>query len=275
MVDCDHDCKSCGVEGCEEDEAKNFNIFRAYLNKESSVKKVIGVVSGKGGVGKSLVTSLLAVEASKRGKKTAILDADITGPSIPKAFGVTGRVVSQGDYLMPCKSEGGIDIMSLNLALDNESDPVIWRGPMIASVVKQFWTDTIWDKEDVMFVDMPPGTGDVTLTVFQSLPLAGLVVVTSPQDLVGMIVEKAMKMASMMDIPVLGIVENMSYIKCPTCGEILRPFGESKVEGLARKYNIKCTAQMPIDQKLAETVDKGGIEGIAENPLADFAANLL
>ena len=165
--------------------------------------------------------------------------------------------------------------MSLNLALDNESDPVIWRGPMIASVVKQFWTDTIWDKEDVMFVDMPPGTGDVTLTVFQSLPLAGLVIVTSPQDLVGMIVEKAMKMANMMDIPVLGIVENMSYIKCPNCGEVLRPFGESKVDGLAKKYGIRLTAQMPIDPVLAETVDKGGIEKIAENPLGEFAAKLL
>ncbi|MBR0481620.1 MAG: P-loop NTPase [Firmicutes bacterium] len=274
MADCDHDCEKCGIEDCE-DEAKNFNIFRAYLNKESSVKKVIGVVSGKGGVGKSLVTSLLAVEASRSGKKTAILDADITGPSIPKAFGVSGRVVSQGDYIKPCTSEGGIDIMSLNLALDNESDPVIWRGPMIASVVKQFWTDTIWDKEDVMFVDMPPGTGDVTLTVFQSLPLAGLVIVTSPQDLVGMIVEKAMKMANMMDIPVLGIVENMSYIKCPNCGEVLRPFGESKVEGLAKKYGIRLTAQMPIDPVLAETVDNGGIEKIAENPLAEFAAKLL
>ena len=275
MTECDHDCKNCGVEGCEDEEAKNYNIFRAYLNKESSVKKVIGVVSGKGGVGKSLVTSLLAVEASRRGKKTAILDADITGPSIPKAFGVTGNVVSQGEYLVPCKSEGGIDIMSLNLALQSESDPVIWRGPMIASVVKQFWTDTIWDKEDIMFIDMPPGTGDVTLTVFQSLPLAGLVVVTSPQDLVGMIVEKAMKMANMMDIPVLGIVENMSYIKCPTCGEILRPFGESKVEGLAKKYGIRYTAQMPIDQTLAKTVDEGGIEKISANPLAEFAANLL
>jgi Mrp family chromosome partitioning ATPase len=245
------------------------------LNKESSVKKVIGVVSGKGGVGKSIVTSLLAVEASRRGKKTAVLDADITGPSIPKAFGVSGKVVPKDEFMLPCTSEGGIDIMSLNLALDNESDPVIWRGPMIASVVKQFWTDTIWDREDVMFVDMPPGTGDVTLTVFQSLPLAGLVVVTSPQDLVGMIVEKAMKMASLMDIPVLGIVENMSYIKCPGCGEILRPFGESKVEGLAKKYGVRLTAQMPIDPELAGTVDRGEIEKIDKNPLAEFAAALL
>ena len=275
MAECDFDCESCGVEDCGEPEAKNFNIFRAYLNKESSVKKVIGVVSGKGGVGKSLVTSLLAVESSKRGKKTAILDADITGPSIPKAFGLTGTVVPQGEYIKPCTTKGGIDVMSLNLALDNESDPVIWRGPMIASVVKQFWTDTIWDREDVMFVDMPPGTGDVTLTVFQSLPLAGLVVVTSPQELVEMIVEKAMKMANMMDIPVLGIVENMSYIKCPDCGKILRPFGESKVEDLAKKYRIGLTAQMPIDPELAKTVDAGEIESIEENPLAEFAGKLL
>ena len=275
MADCDHDCKSCSVEGCDEEEAKNFNIFRAYLNKESSVKKVIGIVSGKGGVGKSLVTSLLAVQALKRGKKTAILDADITGPSIPKAFGLKGSVVPSGDYMLPCTTEGGIDVMSLNLALDNESNPVIWRGPMIASVVKQFWTDTIWDKEDIMFIDMPPGTGDVTLTVFQSLPLAGIVIVTSPQDLVGMIVEKAMKMANMMDIPVLGIVENMSYMKCPDCGKILRPFGESKVEALARKYGVRLTAQMPIDPSLAEIVDNGGIEKISENPLADFADALM
>jgi Mrp family chromosome partitioning ATPase len=275
MAECDFDCESCGVEDCGEPEAKNFNIFRAYLNKESSVKKVIGVVSGKGGVGKSIVTSLLAVEASRRGKKTAILDADITGPSIPKAFGLSGSVVPEGDYIKPCTTEGGIDVMSLNLALTNESDPVIWRGPMIASVVKQFWTDTIWDKEDIMFIDMPPGTGDVTLTVFQSLPLAGLVVVSTPQDLVGMIVEKAMKMANMMDIPVLGIVENMSYMECPDCGKILRPFGESKAEALAKKYGIKLTAQMPIDPKLAETVDRGEIEKIEANPLSEFAAALL
>lgn len=272
--ECTHECDTCGLD-CEEEEAKNFNIFRAYLNKESSVKKVIGVVSGKGGVGKSMVTSMMAVEASRLGKKTAILDADITGPSIPKAFGLTDKVVPKGDYLMPCTTKGGIDVMSLNLALDNESDPVVWRGPMIAGVVKQFWTDTIWDKEDVMFVDMPPGTGDVTLTVFQSLPLAGLVIVSSPQELVGMIVEKAMKMANMMDIPVLGLVENMSYIKCPGCGEILRPFGDSHLDELAKKYGIRYTAQMPIDPTYAKLADEGGIETIGDTPLKEMVASLL
>lgn len=272
--ECKHECESCGLD-CEEKEAKNFNIFRAYLNKESSVKKVIGVVSGKGGVGKSMVTSMLAVEASRLGKKTAILDADITGPSIPKAFGLTDKVVPEGEYIKPCTTKGGIDVMSLNLALDNESDPVVWRGPMIAGVVKQFWTDTIWDKEDVMFVDMPPGTGDVTLTVFQSLPLAGLVIVSSPQELVGMIVEKAMKMANMMDIPVLGLVENMSYIKCPDCGKILRPFGDSHLEELAKKYGIRYTAQMPIEPAYAQLADNGDIETIGDTPLKEMAANLL
>ncbi len=272
--ECKHECESCELD-CEENEAKNFNIFRAYLNKVSSVKKVIGVVSGKGGVGKSMVTSMLAVEASRLGKKTAILDADITGPSIPKAFGLTDKVVPEGEYIKPCTTKGGIDVMSLNLALDNESDPVVWRGPMIAGVVKQFWTDTIWDKEDVMFVDMPPGTGDVTLTVFQSLPLAGLVIVSSPQELVGMIVEKAVKMANMMDIPVLGLVENMSYIKCPDCGQILRPFGDSHLDELAKKYGIRYTAQMPIEPSYAQLADNGAIETIGDTPLKEMAANLL
>jgi len=272
--ECTHDCKSCGAD-CEEKEANNYNIFRAYLNKESSVKKVIGVISGKGGVGKSLVTSLLAVETNRMGKKTAILDADITGPSIPKAFGMKEPVVPQGDFIKPGKSGKGIDVMSLNLALDNESDPVMWRGPMIAGVVKQFWTDTIWENEDYMFVDMPPGTGDVTLTVFQSLPLAGIVIVSSPQELVGMIVEKAVKMANMMDVPVLGLVENMSYIKCPGCGEIIYPYGPSRLEDLAAKYGIKLTAKMPIDPSIAQLVDAGNIEDIPENPLHDFAAELI
>lgn len=274
MADCDHECDTCGLD-CDENEAKNFNIFRAYLNKESSVKKVIGVVSGKGGVGKSIVASMLAVEASRLGKRTAILDADITGPSIPKAFGLKTQVVPEGEFIRPAKTEGGIDVMSLNLVLEKESDPVVWRGPMIAGVVKQFWTDTIWDREDVMFVDMPPGTGDVTLTVFQSLPLAGIVIVTTPQELVGMIVEKAVKMANMMDVPVLALVENMSYIKCPGCGEIIYPFGPSRLESLAEKYGIKYTAKMPIDPKLSETVDGGNIEGLDETPLKELTAKLL
>lgn len=272
--ECTHECESCGLD-CDENEAKNFNLFRAYLNKESSVKKVIGVVSGKGGVGKSIVTSMLAAETSKLGKKTAVLDADITGPSIPKAFGLNGMVVPQGEFIIPCTTDGGIDVMSLNLALDNDTDPVVWRGPMIAGVVKQFWTDTIWKDEDVMFVDMPPGTGDVTLTVFQSLPLAGVVIVSTPQELVGMIVEKAVKMANMMDVPVLALVENMSYIKCPDCGEIIYPFGESRLEALAKKYGIELTAKMPIDPELAKIVDEGKIETLAETPLKELAAKLV
>lgn len=272
--ECTHECESCGLD-CEENEAKNFNIFRAYLNKESSVKKVIGVVSGKGGVGKSIVTSMLAAETSRLGKKTAILDADITGPSIPKAFGLDGMVVPQGEFIKPCTTEGGIDVMSLNLALDNDTDPVVWRGPMIAGVVKQFWTDTIWKDEDVMFVDMPPGTGDVTLTVFQSLPLAGIVIVSTPQELVGMIVEKAVKMANMMDVPVLALVENMSYIVCPDCGKKLYPFGESRMEELAKKYGIALTAQMPIDPELAKTVDEGKIESLEQTPLKELAEKLV
>jgi len=274
MTECEHDCESCNLE-CEENEAKNFNIFRAYLNKESSVKKVIGVISGKGGVGKSIVTSMLATECAKMGKKTAILDADITGPSIPKAFGLKGQVAPEGEYMKPCTTEGGIDVMSLNLALDNESDPVLWRGPMIAGVVKQFWTDTIWKDEDVMFIDMPPGTGDTALTVYQSLPLVGVVIVTTPQELVEMIVEKSVKMANMMDVPVLALVENMSYIKCPDCGKIIYPFGPSSVDQLAKKYGIKYTAKMPIDPNLAETVDSGKIETLEETPLKALAEQLL
>lgn len=273
--DCTHECDTCGLD-CEENEAKNFNIFRAYLNKQSAVKKVIGVISGKGGVGKSMVTSLLALEANQLGKKTAILDADITGPSIPRAFGLSNaQVIPEGELIRPCTTKGGIDIMSLNLALDNESDPVMWRGPVIAGVVKQFWTDTIWENEDVMFVDMPPGTGDVTLTVFQSLPLAGVVIVSSPQELVGMIVEKAVKMANLMDVPVLGLVENMSYIKCPGCGEVIYPFGKSRLEDLAKKYGISLTAGLPIDSSLANLVDSGSIEKLEENPLSAFAKELL
>lgn len=273
MSDCTHDCSSCGVEGCGDREKPD---FRAYLNEYSSVKKVIGIVSGKGGVGKSMVTSMLAVQAAAKGLKTAILDADITGPSIPRAFGLDAiPELAYDKFMIPVKSRCGIDTMSVNYLLENQTDPVVWRGPVIAGAVKQFWTDVVWKDIDVMFVDMPPGTGDVTLTVFQSLPVDALVIVTSPQELVGMIVEKAAKMAGMMDKPIMGIVENMSYVKCPNCGEIIRPFGESRVEELAAAYGIPYTASLPIDPKLASACDAGLIEGATGDYLKDMLENLL
>jgi Mrp family chromosome partitioning ATPase len=232
------------------------------LNKFSSVKKVIGVISGKGGVGKSLVTSTLAVTMNRRGYKTAILDADITGPSIPQSFGIHERAKGTDDGILPSVTETGIDIMSINLLLGKETDPVLWRGGLIAGAVKQFWTDVIWENEDYMFVDMPPGTGDVPLTVFQSLPLAGIVIVTSPQELVSMIVAKAVNMAKIMNVPILGIVENMSYLKCPDCGKEIAVFGESKVEKVAKEFEIKTFAKIPIDPAIASLCDDGKIEEV-------------
>lgn len=226
----------------------------------SNIKKVIAVVSGKGGVGKSLVTSLLAVNMNRAGKHSAILDADITGPSIPKLFGIHEKALGNEDGILPCKSKTGIDVMSINLLLENDTDPVVWRGPVIAGTVKQFYTDVIWRDVDFMFVDMPPGTGDVPLTVFQSLPIAGIVVVTSPQDLVSMIVEKAVNMARMMNIPVLGIVENMSYYECPHCGERSEIFGRSHIDETAHRLNIPAAARLPINPKLAAASDAGLIE---------------
>ena len=239
----------------------------------SNIKKVIAVVSGKGGVGKSLVTSLLAVNMNRAGKHSAILDADITGPSIPKLFGIHEKALGNEDGILPCKSKTGIDVMSINLLLENDTDPVVWRGPVIAGVVTQFWSDVLWDDVDYMFVDMPPGTGDVPLTVFQSLPIDGIVIVTSPQELVSMIVAKAVNMAKLMNIPVLGIVENMSYFKCPDCGKEHEIFGSSKVEQVAKEYGIEHTARLPIDPVIATMVDAGEIESIdadALNELADF-----
>ncbi len=226
----------------------------------SNIKKVIAVVSGKGGVGKSLVTSLLAVNMNRAGKHSAILDADITGPSIPKLFGIHEKALGNEDGILPCKSKTGIDVMSINLLLENDTDPVVWRGPVIAGTVKQFYTDVIWRDVDFMFVDMPPGTGDVPLTVFQSLPIAGIVVVTSPQDLVSMIVEKAVNMARMMNIPVLGIVENMSYYECPHCGERSEIFGRSHIDETAHRFNIPAAARLSINPKLAAASDAGLIE---------------
>ena len=231
------------------------------LNPKSSVKKVIGVVSGKGGVGKSLVTSMLTVSMSKRGYKTAILDADITGPSIPKAFGLSKeRAVGGENEIYPVVSGGGTQIMSINFLLPNETDPVIWRGPVIAGAVKQFWSDVVWQDVDFMFVDMPPGTGDVPLTVFQSLAVDGIVVVATPQELVSMIVEKAVKMSEMMNIPILGIVENMSYIKCPDCGKEIKVFGDSNIDKIASSYNIPVLARLPIDPAISSACDAGKIE---------------
>jgi Mrp family chromosome partitioning ATPase len=245
--------------------------LRESLNQFSSVKKVIGVISGKGGVGKSLVTSALAVTMNRRGKKTAILDADITGPSIPKAFNIHTRAKGNDNGIYPETSETGIDVMSINLLLENETDPVIWRGAMISGTVKQFWTDVIWANEDYMFVDMPPGTGDVALTVFQSIPVDGIIIVTSPQDLVSMIVAKAVKMAQMMNVPILGIVENMSYFMCSECGKKHSIFGDSKIEEIAAEYKTKVLAKLPIDPELASSVDNGTIENFEGDYLSEAA----
>jgi Mrp family chromosome partitioning ATPase len=240
------------------------------LREGSKVGKVIAVVSGKGGVGKSLVTSLLAIDAQRSGKKTCILDADITGPSIPKIFGVTGEVISDGESMIPPQTKTGIKVMSLNLLLPNESDPVAWRGPVIAGCVKQFWTDVNWGENDVMFIDMPPGTGDVPLTVFQSLPVDGMVVVTSPQDLVSMIVGKAVRLAELMNVPILGIVENFSSFKCPDCGKEHLIYGESRVDSVAEAHGIKKTAKLPIDPKIANLCDKGDLENYEGELLKNF-----
>ncbi|MCI9500872.1 MAG: Mrp/NBP35 family ATP-binding protein [Hungatella sp.] len=271
---CTHDCGSCG-ENCSSRTQEQTSFLEA-LNPASSVKKVIGVVSGKGGVGKSLVTSLMAVKMNSKGYRTAILDADITGPSIPKAFGVSGGIGLTDDKLMvPAVSSTGIQIMSANLLLDNENDPVIWRGPVIAGAVKQFWNETLWKDIDYMFVDMPPGTGDVPLTVFQSLPVDGIIIVTSPQELVSMIVGKAVIMAKKMDIPILGIVENMSYLECPDCGKRIQVFGESHIEEVAAQYGIDVLAKIPIEPKTARMVDEGTIEFARESWLDKAAEKLL
>ncbi len=261
MSECNHDCGSCSA-NCDS-RTVDKNEFLEKLAPESSVKKVIGIVSGKGGVGKSLVTSMLAVSMNRLGKKTAILDADITGPSIPTAFGLKQEKIDvspDGKLMLPAKSLEGVEIMSTNLLLDNETDPVIWRGPVIASAVKQFWSETLWQDVDYMFVDMPPGTGDVPLTVFQSLPVDGIIIVTSPQELVSMIVAKAMNMAKKMNIPILGVVENMSYLECPDCKKHIAVFGESHIEEVAADNGLKVLAQIPIDPTIAQMVDGGRIE---------------
>ena len=254
--ECTHDCSSCS-QNCSE---RTKESFLEKQNDASDIKKVIGVVSGKGGVGKSMVTSLLASAIRKAGKETAILDADITGPSVPKAFGLHETAESDGNFIYPVRTESGVRVMSMNLLLPNETDPVVWRGPVIAGAVKQFWTDVAWGDVDYMFVDMPPGTGDVPLTVFQSLPLNGIIIVTSPQDLVSMVVEKAVKMAQMMDIPVLSIVENMSYFVCPDCGKQHAIYGPSRVQEIADRFGIDTVSKLPIDPTTATLMDLGHIE---------------
>lgn len=258
MSECSHNCAECGS-SCSEREASPAD-FLKQPHPQSRIKKVIGVVSGKGGVGKSLVTSLLAVMARRSGLETAILDADITGPSIPKSFGLRERAKGSEDGLYPVVTSSGIRVMSLNLLVENPTDPVVWRGPVIAGVVEQFWTDVIWGDVDIMFIDMPPGTGDVPLTVFQSIPVDGIIIVATPQELVSMIVDKAVHMAGLMHIPVLGLVENMSYFACPDCGKKLQLFGESHVDELAARHGISHTACIPIEPKLAAAVDAGYIE---------------
>lgn len=272
MSDCNHDCGSCGV-SCDERQG-NPGIEKAPMNDLSDVRKVIGIVSGKGGVGKSSVTSMLAVAARKQGKNVAILDADITGPSIPKAFGITERAQGNDEMILPSVTETGIKAMSINLLLENDTDPVVWRGPILGGVVQQFWSDVTWGDVDVMFVDMPPGTGDVALTVYQTLPVDGIIIVTSPQELVSMIVEKAVKMADMMEIPVLGIVENMSYYKCPDCGKEHKIFGDSHIEDIAASHGVKHVAKLPLDSEVAKACDKGQIESFACEEMEKLASQL-
>lgn len=258
MADCNHECGSCEKSCSERD-------LKAYLHKDSKVKKVIGIVSGKGGVGKSLVTSLLASKVNKDGFNSAILDADITGPSIPESFGVgdiRAEAVEGQDALKPVVTDSGIQLMSMNFLLQNANEPVIWRGPVIAGAVKQFWTDVIWNDVDFMFVDMPPGTGDVPLTVFQSLPVDGIIIVSSPQQLVRVIVEKAVNMANMMNVPILGLVENMSYVKCPNCDEKITVFGKSNIDEIAKSFNIPVLARLPMEEATSRAVDAGDVESL-------------
>ena len=268
---CSHDCSNCSS-GCGSQDPKS---LIAAPHPNSKINKVIGVVSGKGGVGKSLVTSLLSVSMAKNGSHCGILDADITGPSIPKVFGITEKAVGNELTLFPVQTKKlGIDVMSINLLLQDESDPVVWRGPVIAGAVKQFWSDTLWDNIDYLFVDMPPGTGDVALTVFQSIPVDGIIVVTTPQDLVSMIVEKAMKMAAMMDIPVLGLVENMSYISCPDCGKKISVFGKSHIDEISAAYQVPVLGRIPINSDIASACDNGTIEDLNADYLVD-AVNVI
>ena len=270
MSECTHNCSTCSSNCSDRTEPQS---LLKKLHEGSRVGKVYGVVSGKGGVGKSMITSQLAVLMRRLGYKVGVLDADITGPSIPKAFGVHERASGGENVIYPSETESGIELMSINLLLENESDPVVWRGPVIGGVVQQFWTDVLWDV-DFLFVDMPPGTGDVSLTVFQSIPLDGIIIVASPQELVSMVVEKAVKMAEMMEIPIIGLVENMSYVACPDCGKKIYLFGEGKTEEAAKRHGLPLLAQMPIEPKLAALVDAGRIEDFEGDWLQGLADGL-
>ena len=270
MSSCNGNCSSCSS-NCSDRKAES---LLAKLNPKSNVKKVIAVVSGKGGVGKSTVTSMLAVAMSRTGKRVGVLDADITGPSVPTAFGVNECQGANEDGLYPALSKNGIQVMSINLLLDNPGDPVVWRGPVIAGAVKQFWTDVIWEDVDYLFVDMPPGTGDVPLTVFQSLPVDGVVIVTSPQDLVSLIVSKAVKMANMMKIPVLGFVENYAYLQCPDCGKKINVFGQSHLDDIAAQWDLPVLARLPIDPKVAECFDNGQMETVNTDAIEGVIAEI-
>lgn len=268
--ECTHDCSTCGA-SCSSRQPES---LIAAPHEKSNIRKVIGVVSGKGGVGKSMVTSMLAVMLARQGLQTAVLDADITGPSIPKVFGVKGDVTGDETGINPLLSAHGTKVMSVNLLLDNETTPVIWRGPVIAGTVKQFWTDVMWGDVDVMLVDCPPGTGDVPLTVFQSIPLDGIVIVTSPQELVSMIVGKAANMAKMMNIPVLGVVENMSYVACPDCGKKIEVFGPSRLEEVCKEYGFDALSRIPLDPAYASLCDAGNIEEVTCEPMAEAAKRI-
>ena len=268
MSECSHDCSSCG-ENCSSRQ-KDKSDFLKPMNKYSDIKKVIGVVSGKGGVGKSLVSCLLASKCAKAGLKVGILDADITGPSVPKSFGITERAMQDDECLLPAVTSDGIKLMSINLLLEDVNSPVVWRGPVISGVIEQFWSDVRWGELDYLFVDMPPGTGDVALTVFQSLPIDGIVIVSTPQDLVKMIVNKAYNMAKMMNVPVLGLVENMSYYICPNCNEKINIFGESKIEGTAGELGVPVLAKLPINPEINKLVDAGKISEVEAKELDDF-----
>ena len=268
MSECSHDCSSCG-ENCSS-RKKDKSDFLKPMNKYSDIKKVIGVVSGKGGVGKSLVSCLLASKCAKAGLKVGILDADITGPSVPKSFGITERAMQDDECLLPAVTSDGIKLMSINLLLEDVNSPVVWRGPVISGVIEQFWSDVRWGELDYLFVDMPPGTGDVALTVFQSLPIDGIVIVSTPQDLVKMIVNKAYNMAKMMNVPVLGLVENMSYYICPNCNQKINIFGESKIEETAAELGVPVLAKLPINPEINKLVDAGKISEVEAKELDDF-----
>ncbi len=271
MADCTHDCSSCS-ENCSSRDPKS---LLKKPHEMSDIKKVIAVVSGKGGVGKSMTCALMAAAAQNSGLVTAVMDADITGPSIPRMFGINKRAMGSEKGILPVVTDGGIQVMSMNVLLENENEPVVWRGSLISGTVLQFWTDVIWTGVDIMFIDMPPGTGDVPLTVFQSIPIDGIVVVTTPQDLVGMIVSKAVNMAQMMNIPILGIVENMSYIKCPDCGRKISVFGESGVDAIALEHGIPAVAKLPIDRELTTAADTGKLEQFENNYLSDFMKKVI